>query len=273
MTNEVARHYGGDGKLSDAIAQRLQRAGMSLDELKTVDLAPVDEFHIRGRKATMELAAQMKLQPDSRVLDIGSGLGGPARTIAEEYGCQVTGIDLTEAFCEAAQVMSGWVRLGDRCAFQQGDATALPFESRQFGSALTVHVAMNIPDKDKMYQEARRVLKPGGIFAIYDVLQGEGGDVLFPVPWARESSISHLASPEEMDSLLNDAGFKVLDVQDSSDESHDWFTAMRARIAESVTPAVTFQAFLGDDFPQMVSNQVRNLAERRIRTVSFICEA
>ena len=137
----------------------------------------------------------MNLNAGSEVLDIGSGLGGPARTLAETYGCRVTGVDLTLPFCEAAAAMSNWVGLGNQVLFKQGDATNLPFESETFDAEMTIHVAMNIATKDKMYMEARRVLKPGGIFAVYDVLQGEGGEVLYPVPWARDPSISHLATP------------------------------------------------------------------------------
>ena len=198
MADRVASHYSENLALADVIAQNLQSAGRDLNKLTTADLATADEFHIRGRKATLELASQMNLNANSHVLDIGSGLGGPARTLAETYGCQVTGIDLTQAFCNAATAMSDWVGLGKRVLFKQGDATNLPFYNQQFDAAMTIHVAMNIAAKDKMYKEARRVVKPGGIFAVYDVLQGEGGEVLYPVPWARDPSISHLATPDEM---------------------------------------------------------------------------
>lgn len=271
--DRVAAHYCGTGGLAGAIAEGLRRAGKDLGALTTTDLAPVDEFHIRGRTATLELAERMRLGPETHVLDIGSGLGGPARTVAEVYGCRVTGIDLTPAFCEAAGAMSDWVGLSERVAFRQGDATDLPYEDDSFDAAMTVHVAMNIPAKDAMYAEARRVLRPGGIFAVYDVLQGEGGEVLYPVPWAREPSISHLATPDGMRALLAGAGFTILDIDDSTAESQTWFEAMAARMAQAGPPPVTFQSFLGGDFPEMARNQVRNLAERRIRTVTFICEA
>ena len=273
MVEEVAAHYSGGGGLAEKIAESLRRAGKDLNELKATDLSTVDEFHIRGRKATLELAEQMKLSEGSCVLDIGSGLGGPARTLAEEYGCHVTGLDLTQAFCDVAGVMSDWVNLGERMAFQQGDATNLPFADSQFDAAMTIHVAMNIPAKDKVYEQARRVVKPGGIFAVYDVLQGEGGDVLFPTPWARDPSISHLASPDEMTVLLSGAGFKILDVNDSSDESLSWLEARTTRMAQSGPSPVTTQVLFGDDFPEMIRNQLHCLTERRIRTVSYICEA
>lgn len=273
MLDQVETHYGSRGALAEAIAAGLRRAGKDLDSLTTADLATVDEFHVRGRKATLELAEKMNLSQRSRVLDIGSGLGGPARTLAETYGCHVTGVDLTQAFCDAAVAMSDWVNLDKRVVFQRGDATKLSFADNQFDAAMTIHVAMNIPAKDKAYEEARRVVKPGGIFAVYDILQGEGGEVLFPVPWAREPSISHLVTPDAMESLLAGAGFRILEVHDSTSESQSWFESMTARMAESGPPAVTFQAFLGSDFPEMARNQVRNLTDRRIRTVSYICEA
>jgi ubiquinone/menaquinone biosynthesis C-methylase UbiE len=273
MTDRVTAHYNCRDDLADAIAACLHNAGKDLKALKPADLATVDEFHIRGRKATLELAGHMRLDRDCHVLDIGSGLGGPVRTVAEAYGCRVTGVDLTQAFCDAAKVLSQWVGLADRVAFHQGDATDLPFADNQFDAAMTIHVAMNIPAKGKMYAEARRVAKPGGIFAVYDVLQGEGGDVVFPVPWARDPSISHLATAEDMRRLLHEAGFTVQHVDDSTEESQGFFERIVGRIGQAGPPPVTFQAFLGDDFPEMARNQVRNLAERRIRTVSFICEA
>lgn len=271
--DSVAAFYGGEGNLADVIAQSLRSLGKDVEALKADELNLVDEFHIRGRKATLQLARAMKLTEDSAVLDIGSGLGGPARTLAEEYGCRVTGVDLTPSFCDTAQVLSKWVKLDDRVTFRRGDATDLPFADDLFDAAMTIHAAMNIPAKDRMYEEARRVVKPGGIFAVYDVLKGEGGDVLFPVPWAREPSISFLATPEETGSLLTDAGFKVLDVEDSTKESQQFFEAMSARMAQTGEPPVLWRTFLGDEFPEMARNQLRNVTERRIRTVSFICEA
>jgi len=273
MADQVAKHYSESVELADAIAERLRSAGKDLKRLTTADLGIVDEFHIRGRKATLELGEKMRLNARSHVLDIGSGLGGPGRTLAETYGCRVTGIDLTQAFCDAATAMSDWVGLDTLVSFKQGDATDLPFDSQTFDAAMTIHVAMNIVAKDKMYTEAHRVLKPDGVFAVYDVLQGEGGEVLYPVPWARDPSISHLATPDEMKSLLTGAGFKLVDVQDSTEESQSFFERMTAQMAETGTPPVIWQLFLGDDFPAMARNQVRNVTERRIRTVSYICVA
>lgn len=134
MVDQVASHYAGGGNLASSIAESLRRAGKDIGKLTTAALGTVDEFHIRGRKATLELAQSLNLTTASHVIDIGSGLGGPARTLAETYECRVTGIDLTQAFCEAAAILSGWVGLGDRVAFRQGNATSLPFADGQFDS-------------------------------------------------------------------------------------------------------------------------------------------
>jgi len=273
VTDPVAGHYAGRSDLAAAIAERLTAAGYDLNSLKPQDVSGVDEFHIRGGEATLELAEQMDLAAGARVLDIGSGLGGPARRVAQTYDCHVTGVDLTQAYCEAAATISAWFGLDDEVNFIAADATDLPLDDDTFDSAMTIHAAMNIPDKPAMYREACRVLKPGRIFAVYDVLQGEGGDVIFPVPWARDPSISALATPEDMPQLLDDAGFEIESSTDSTSQSQAWFAAMAERMRASGPPPVGFDLIFGPDFVDMMHNQIQNLAERRIRTVSYVCRA
>jgi SAM-dependent methyltransferase len=271
MAKAVEEHYSGSGAIVRAISEALRAAGRDLDRLSTADLAAVDEFHIRGREATREIAEALGIGPGSTVLDIGCGLGGAARGLAELRGCKVVGVDLTPAFCEAAAELSRWTALGALTSFQVGDATALTFADASFDGAVTIHAAMNIPDKPAMYREAHRVVRPRGTFVVYDVLQGEGGDVVFPVPWAREPSISHLATVHQMRAMLTAAGFELVAEHDSSDRSLTWFQEVAASLASGKRPPVTFSAFLGDDFAQMARNQVANLSDRRIRTVTFTC--
>ena len=269
--NQVSRFYSGPGGLVAAIGSALDAAGMDRATLGPADLAPIDEFHIRGRAATLEIAEALGLTADSHVLDLGSGLGGPARTLADVTGCRITGIDLTPEFCEVATALSEWTGLSDRTDFRVGDATATRLPDDAVDAAMTVHVAMNIADKPALYAEALRLVRPGGRFVVYDVLQGEGGDVQYPVPWADNPSTSFLATPEEMRELLPAAGFEVVSEVDSSEDSLVWFKEMRARIEREGPPPVTFAAFLGDAFGQMAANQVSNLADRRIRTVMYAC--
>ncbi len=158
MRDSITKHYTAGGNLVDLVASRLKDEGKELAGLKASDLAAIDEFHIRGRQATLELAHRMKLRATDQVLDIGSGLGGPARTLAETCGCAVTGIDLTESYCDAARVFSEWTGLDRQVDFRQGDATSMPFEDDCFNAAMTIHVAMNIWAKDRIYAEAKRVI-------------------------------------------------------------------------------------------------------------------
>lgn len=269
--NQISTFYTGPGGLVSAISSALDASGIDRATLRPADLAPVDEFHIRGRAASLEIIEALDVTAGSEVVDLGSGLGGPARTIAETTGCTVTGIDLTPEFCEAATRLSQWTGLDDRTRFRVGDATSTGLADQAMDAAVTIHVAMNIPDKAALYAEALRLLRPGGRFVAYDVLQGEGGDVAYPVPWAEDPSTSSLVTPHEMRDLLSGAGFEIIAEADSSDESLEWFRRMRARIEQDGPPPVTFAAFLGDAFGTMAANQVKNLTERRIRTVMYTC--
>ncbi len=273
MNRQIIEHYSGTGDLVALLAANLERAGMDLRKLDAADLAAIDEFHIRGREATLEIGRTLGAGAGDRLLDIGSGLGGPARTLAASHGCHVTGIDLTPAYCEAANAMSQWVGLEGLTRFEPGEATALDFADASFDAAFTIHVAMNIRAKHELYAEARRVVKPGGRFAIYDVLRGDGGEIVYPVPWARDPAISHLATPDEMRSLLADAGFEIVAVEDSTAASQAWYERMRTRLAQSQTPPLGFAIFLGDDFPLMARNILQNLAARSLRTVRYDCIA
>jgi len=269
--DDVSAFYTGPGELVTAIRSALDAAGVDLHSLRPADLAPVDEFHIRGRQATAEIVQALALDEGARVVDLGSGLGGPARMLAEATGCIVTGIDLTPEFREVATALSQWTGLTDRTRFLVGDATDTGLPDASADAVMTVHVAMNIADKAALCSEAFRLLRPGGAFVLYDVLQGEGGEVHYPVPWANDASTSFLATPEEMRAHLSAAAFTIRFETDSSDESLAWFREMRARIERDGPAPVTFAAFLGQAFGEMAANQVANLAERRIRTVMFAC--
>jgi MPBQ/MSBQ methyltransferase len=265
----VERHYARRGLL-DAIREGLKASGKDPDRLAPADLAAIDEFHIRGRKATLELAATIRPKPTDRVIDIGCGLGGASRVLASEYGCRVSGVDLTPDYCRAAKVMAQWVGLEGKVEYKIGDALDLPFADRSFDVAWTQHASMNIADKPRLYAEAHRVLKSGGRFAIYDILQGPGGPVLFPVPWARQPVISHLVTPEQMRRLLEAAGFEILHWRDVTAEGRDWFAEVNRRLRGNGLPPLNFSLLLGPDFREMAENQQRNLNEGRILLIEAV---
>jgi len=270
MTDDVARHYT-RGNLTEVLLTALTASGRDPDNLKPEDLAPIDEFHVRGREATGELIDRLAFGSDDHILDVGSGLGGPSRRLALERGCHVTGIDLTQEYCDVATMLAGRVGLADRVAYRQADALALPFGDGAFDGAITEHVAMNIADKPALYAEVARVLKPGALFGLYDILQGPGGEVCYPVPWAETPATGFLADPDAIEGLLGDAGLDVLSLRNTTAEGRAWFQAARARTERDGPPALGFHLLLGPVFKDMAANMVRNLEEDRICLLEIVC--
>lgn len=262
--NEAIQTHYARTDLGEIILAALEKAGKDVNRLTPEDLAPIDQFHIRGRAATLELARAVGLDATKRVLDVGSGVGGTSRCLAREFGCRVTGIDLTDEYCRAAEMLSARTGLAHLVDFRQGDATELPFDDQRFDVVWTEHVAMNIPDKTRLYKEMHRVLKLGGTLAIYDVLAGPYGPVLFPVPWARTPDTSFLVQPNELRNLLAGAGFTVTDWSDTTEAARLWFVSLAEKIKKEGFPPLGFHVLLGADFEAMAQNQGRNLQEGRI---------
>jgi SAM-dependent methyltransferase len=262
--NEAIQTHYTRADLGDVILAALEKAGKDVNRLTPEDLAPIDQFHIRGRTATLELAQAAGLDAAKYVLDVGSGVGGTSRCLAKEFGCRVTGIDLTDEYCRAATMLTAKTGLAHLVDYRQGDATKLPFDDQAFDVVWTEHVAMNIPDKTRLYKEMHRVLKPGGTLAIYDVLAGPSGPVLFPVPWARTPDTSFLVQPDELRKLLEGAGFTVTDWSDTTEAARAWFVSLAEKIRKEGFPSLGFHVLLGADFKAMAQNQGRNLQEGRI---------
>ena len=270
--NRIQGHYGRQN-LNEIIQMALKTAGKDPNHLTLDDLVSVDEFHIRGREATRELAEQLDLNATQKVLDVGSGTGGASRYLAATYGCQVTGLDLTAEYCRVAQSLSDRMGLASKLSFRQGSALDMPFEANTFDVVWTQHAVMNIEDKPTLYAEIARVLKPNGGFAMYDILAGPVSPVIFPVPWAREPSISFLSTPDALREILENAGLRIRSWRDTSAEGLAWFKAMVARVQQQGgMPALGFHLLMGPDFPQMVQNQIRNLDEKRIVLIDCVAE-
>ena len=218
----------GSVRLADRLLESLQEVGYDLGRLSAADLITFDELHVMGRQATVELGRRAGLTDAMCVLDIGSGLGGSARTLAAEFGCHVTGVDLSIEYVDAALVLSERVGLANGVDFRHGDALNLPFEGNQFDAAFMIHLTMNIADKKNLFAEAGRVLKTGAKLVLWEICKNEESDLTYPVPWAEDESFSFLIPMVEMVFLIEAAGFTPLQVDDATAEAAEW---VRARLA------------------------------------------
>lgn len=226
----IIRHYL-HGSLLESILNALQAAGIDPEHFTADDLAPVDEFHTGGRAATIELADEMGVTPGMRLLDIGSGIGGPSRYFAAHRECFVTGVDLSAEFCETAKQLSARTGLGDRTEYWQASGVSLPFEDATFDGAYLLHVGMNIASKSDLFREVARVLKPGAVFGIFDVMREGEGELTFPVPWAATPEMSFVESAATYAKLLQRAGFEIEKQRSRRDFSLAFFAKMRALAA------------------------------------------
>lgn len=274
LEQSVAQHYT-HGSLEGAIFGALAALGKDLDHLAPADLAPVDEFHIGGRQATTDFAAELEIEPGLHLLDIGSGLGGASRYFARERRCRVTAIDLTQEYVRAAEALAKRVGLENQVSYQHGSALALPFAPRSFDGAYMLHVGMNIQDKARLFAEVQRVLKPGGIFGIYDVMRESGeGDLSFPVPWASSPDTSFVESAITYRCLLESAGFEVQKERSRREFAVEFFRQMRARATEGGgPPPLGLHILMGTSAPQKVANMIDNLERGLIAPTEIISRA
>jgi SAM-dependent methyltransferase len=266
----VALHYA-HGSLEETILAALAAAGKDVNRLAPKDLAPVDEFHIGGRQATIAFAEQFGPRPEMRLLDIGCGLGGAARYFAHEHGCHVTGIDLSGEYVGVANALAARVGLGERVSCQQGSALALPFAPGSFDGAYMFHVGMNIEDKARLFSEVRRVLTPGGVFGIYDVMRLAAGELHYPVPWTSSPDVSFVADAESYRRLLVAAGFEVVTERSRRDFALEVFAQMRARGAAGAPAPLGLHIVMGANAGQKVKNMMGDISAGLIAPIEMIC--
>ncbi|WP_256751048.1 class I SAM-dependent methyltransferase [Mesorhizobium sp. Mes31] len=226
----IARHYDISG-LEERILAALADTGVDVAHLRAGDLEAADEFHIGGVAATKELADQMDLKPAAKLLDIGSGIGGPARFVANNAGAEVTGIDLTQSYVDIATSLSKRTGMAGKTRFVQGSALDMPFANDSFDAAIILHVGMNLPDKPRLMSETARVLKPGGIFAVYDVMRLKDGALSYPLPWASDETMSFVATPDDYRAAAAAVGFSVIAERQRGGFAIEFFATMRARMA------------------------------------------
>ncbi len=259
------------GALLRAILYGVQQLGKSPETVSVEDLAPVDEFHIGGRVATKDFLDQLDIAADDHVLDVGCGLGGASRFAAQQYGCRVTGIDLTDEYVNTGEVLCSWVGLDGRITLDQGDATTTPYSGGAFDKSYMMHVGMNIADKKALTSELYRILRPGGRLGIYDVMRVGTGDLSFPVPWATVPEESDVSSPEEYTSLLEAAGFRVTAERNRSAFALEFFSQLQAKGGAGSSP-LGLHILMGDSAAQKVKNMIENVSQNRVAPVELIAE-
>jgi SAM-dependent methyltransferase len=267
-TAKVRKHYSTPG-LINRIKLALTTIVPDGETLTVDELAPLDQFHIRGMLASAELASAAELETSTRVLDVGCGIGGPARSLAATFGCRVTGVDLSPDFIQAANYLTTRCGLSDRVTFQVGDALHLPFEDASFDAVFLEHVAMNIEDRAALYAEVHRMLAEGGRFVSYDLVL-RGGGVVYPLPWARDASTSFLLTAPDMRIALEHAGFSVDLWRDDTQIALDWF---QAAMAGSAASGLNLAVVMGPDFPAISRNLAHNIRENRLGVLSAVLKA
>ena len=264
----VRDHYRATG-LAARVKTALAALGPEDQHLTPQQLAALDQFHTRGLAATVELAKLTEITAEISVLDVGSGVGGPTRFLAATYGCRVTGVDLSEAFVDAARYLTERTGQSGQVSFETASALELPFDDGHFDVVLLQHVAMNISDRARFYREIRRVLKLSGSFAIFDVVLNSG-DPHYPVPWARTPATSFLLTAAATREVIEPAGFRTLAWQDDTEAAKAWFAQMRE---SGPPPSPNLGVVMGPDFAQLAANLGRNLMEDRLGILTAVFEA
>ena len=269
--SDVLGHYT-SGDLLARLEARLREDGVDPARPTIEALAPYDHFHGRGLEATEDLADLLQVSGTDHVLDVGSGLGGPARYFARRFGCRVSGVDLTAEFCDVARHLTSVLGLGERVSFEQGDAMAMPFADAAFDGAYSMNVSMNIADKRSLYREIHRVLKPGGWLGLAEVARGPGGEPHYPTPWARTASRSFLATSAETRENLVASGFAIESLRDTTEASFAWAARSRAVVEAGGKPLHRAVSLIhGALAEEIMANSGRASRERRTVPIELVC--
>jgi MPBQ/MSBQ methyltransferase len=260
VVQKMSEHFA-PSDLRSRVSDVLAAAGKDSSNTTVDDLGMLDQWHVMGDVPVRRLAEKAGIRRQDLVLDAGAGMGGPARLLAATYGCTVVGVDVTVPYLETAELLTEVTDLGELVSFQRADVTVLPFGDEEFAVVWTEHAAQSIPDKPKFFSELYRVLKSGGKAVVHDLYRGPSGDVHFPAFWGRDDSISFLSSDSEMRSMLEAAGFRVVDWLDTTREAWEANAAMlEGDPSEHVAPIPGLDIFLlfGEETMVMAANSVKD---------------
>ena len=235
-------------------------------------LAPYDHFHGRGLEATEDMAGLLQVAETDHILDVGSGLGGPARYMARRFGCRVSGVDLTAEFCDVARHLTALLGLAERVSIAHGDALTMPFGDAAFDGAYSMNVSMNIADKRALYRDIHRVLRPGAWLMLSEVAQGPGGEPDFPTPWARTASSSFLSTEAETRANLEASGFAIESLRDTTEAALAYGARSRALVEAGGKPSHRAVSLIhGALAEDAAANSARALKERRAVPIELLC--
>jgi len=266
----IADHWG-TGDVFGRIVAALEASGLSPETVTLEQLAPVDHFHARGLAATVEMADRLPVAAGQHIVDIGCGLGGPARYFAHRFGCRVSGVDITEPFVIAANKLSGLLKMADRVDVQLGDGERLPYPDRTFDGGYTQHVTMNVADRERFFAEAFRVLKPGAFFALSEHGLGPAGSPHHPVPWSEDGSGAYLCTPRQTIAYLEGAGFRDIVAEDTGERYLAGYRAAMDLAAKGRLPPLGLHILTGNSAAEKTRNSARNIEERRTHPVLITC--
>ena len=242
---------------TDLVASIEALAGAELGSLTREQLDAVDQFHAGGSGAVDRLLPSLHLGPGTTALDVGSGLGGPARQIALATGCAVVGVDITRSYVEAARALTDAAGLAGQVEFLCADVATV--ERDDFDAAYTMHVQMNVADKAAFFAQIARRLRPGGRLSVFEVCRRGPADPAVPLPWSIDGSDSFLATPADLLTTIRDAGMEEVEWVDETPWVMQWFDRIGARLADPSTGA-TLPALL-DDGPTRMLNFAIGLAD------------
>lgn len=271
METEINQHYGSDD-LCSKIFNALTQAGKDLDKLQLKDLAVIDQLHTGGHMATLELARTTNLAPGATILDAGCGIGGSCRLLAQECGFKVTGMDLVPEFIDVAKKLTQSTGLADAVTYSQGNILDTGLESNSFDAVWCQHTLMNIEDKDTAFKEFLRILKPGGMMILHEVVQGANEPIHLPVPWASHAAISVLSSWQEMEALIIKNEFTCHLAQDRTDQAKKWWQRVKAAFEKkTATPSpLGPHIIFGNNGKSFGNTMSANLDEDRIRLMEAV---
>lgn len=270
MTSEIADHWG-KGDIYSLIVSALNKMSKPLDILTLEDLAPVDHFHARGLSATVELADRLPIKAGQHILDIGCGLGGPARYMANRFYCKVSGLDITLPFVEAANKLTELLGMEPAVKVEHGDGERLPYPDSHFDGAYTQHVTMNVADRERFFKEAYRVLKPGAFFALSEHGLGPKGNPHHPVPWSVDGSGAYLITPSETRTVLEQTGFEDIVIEDTGAKYAAGYRIAIEKAEKGALPPLGVHILMGETALQKTRNTLRNIEEGRTHPIQLIC--